>query len=114
MGDFSAEWLALRESVDHRARSAGLIQRLALWLTETGASTPLALLDLGAGAGSNLRYSAPLLGGEQHWTCVDQDPELLATLLPTDRGLGPGAGSCRNPRGRAACESTGRTCAVGS
>jgi SAM-dependent methyltransferase len=82
MGDFSAEWLALREPVDHRARSAGLIQRLTLWLTETGAPAPLAILDLGAGAGSNLRYSAPLLEGKQHWTCVDQDPELLAALLP--------------------------------
>ncbi len=82
MGDFSADWLALREPADRRARSAGLVQRLARWLTETAEPPPLPVLDLGAGAGSNLRFSAPLLGGEQHWTCVDRDPGLLATLLP--------------------------------
>lgn len=82
MGDFSADWLALREPADHRARSAGLVQRLARWLTETAAPAPLPILDLGAGTGSNLRYTAPLLGGDQHWACVDQDPELLATLPP--------------------------------
>lgn len=81
MGDFSADWLALREPADHRARSADLPVRLARWHADQGAPGPQRLLDLGAGTGSNLRFLAPWLGGDQDWICVDQDPELLATLV---------------------------------
>ena len=81
MGDFSAEWLALREPADHRARSTDLPVRLARWQAVQGAPGPRMLLDLGAGTGSNLRFLAPLMGADQDWICVDQDPELLATLV---------------------------------
>lgn len=81
MGDFSADWLALREAADDRARSRELAEALARWAGETPRLGPLSLLDLGAGSGSNLRYLAPLLGARQQWLCVDQDPELLAALL---------------------------------
>jgi SAM-dependent methyltransferase len=81
MGDFSADWLALREPADHRARSTDLAERLARWHAEQGAPGPQRLLDLGAGTGSNLRFLTPRLGGDQDWICVDQDPELLAALV---------------------------------
>lgn len=81
MSGFSAEWLALREPFDAAARSAPLVAALREHLpTGTGAA-PLAVVDLGAGAGSNLRYLAPLLGGTQHWRLVDHDAALLAAAL---------------------------------
>jgi SAM-dependent methyltransferase len=72
---FSADWLALRESVDHRSRPGGLIDPLARWLRERGTAR---VVDLGSGTGSNLRYLAPRLGGTQEWRLVDHDAELLA------------------------------------
>lgn len=81
MGDFSADWLALREPADHRARSGDLPARLARWQADQGTPGPQRLLDLGAGSGSNLRFLAPRLGGDQDWICVDQDPDLLADLV---------------------------------
>jgi len=71
---FSAEWLALREPVDHRSISVDLRASVAARFA------PLAhmrLLDMGCGSGSNLRGLAPLLGASQHWTLVDWDKGLL-------------------------------------
>jgi hypothetical protein len=39
---------------------------------------PLRVLDLGTGTGSNIRFLAPLLAGEQHWLAADKEPRLLA------------------------------------
>ncbi|MFO1423198.1 MAG: class I SAM-dependent methyltransferase [Candidatus Competibacteraceae bacterium] len=75
MSGFSADWLALREPVDAAARNPELTGRLQDWRWRRG---PLTVLDLGSGAGANLRFLAPLLGGEQHWRLVDHDPVLLA------------------------------------
>ena len=66
MGDFSADWLALREPADRRARSAALVGRLVAWLSGTshpagGCAGPLRVLDLGCGTGANLQYLAPIL-----------------------------------------------------
>ncbi|HRD78683.1 MAG TPA: class I SAM-dependent methyltransferase [Hyphomicrobiaceae bacterium] len=72
---FSPEWLALREPVDHRSRSTKLATRLAARL---GARDRIDVVDLGCGAGSNIRATAPLLGRDQRWTLVDYDPRLLA------------------------------------
>ena len=71
---FAAAWLALREPVDHRSRAAALLARLDGWWREHGASS---VLDLGSGTGSNLRYLAPRLSGEQKWTLVDKNAGLL-------------------------------------
>ena len=86
MTGFSTEWLALREPVDHRARSVALQTRLIEALARRpGAQKGEALrvLDLGCGMGSNLRALAPVLSGEQHWTLVDHDPALLRAARET-------------------------------
>lgn len=77
MSGFSAEWLALREPFDATARAAALVTMLRAHVVAGTAAAPLEIVDLGAGAGSNLRYLAPLLGGTQRWRLVDHDPRLL-------------------------------------
>ena len=79
---FDPAWLALREDADHRARSAELVDRLEGWWRARGAS---AVLDLGSGTGSNLRYLAPRLPGAQRWRLVDHDAELLARVQWQER-----------------------------
>jgi hypothetical protein len=77
MNSFSADWLALREPADHASRSATLTSTIAHVLPS---AYDLAVLDLGAGTGSNVRYLSPRL--EQHrrqnWLLVDHDAALLA------------------------------------
>lgn len=80
-GAFSADWLALREPADHQARSRDLVGALRDWLGSGPSGRTLRLVDLGCGTGSNLRFLAPLLGGEQHWVCLDREPKLLAALI---------------------------------
>lgn len=79
---FSAQWLSLRENADHQARSLELTQRLVDWAL---LHSHLSVLELGAGTGSNLRYLSPLLGHDQRWTLVDNDPDLLTELYSTLR-----------------------------
>jgi hypothetical protein len=81
-GGFSAEWLALREPFDAAARAASLVTELSAHLSR-GGDHPLEVVDLGAGAGSNLRYLAPLLGGMQQWRLADHDPKLLDAAIAT-------------------------------
>ena len=71
---FTHDWLALREPVDHRSRAADLVTPLAEWWAPRPRHR---VLDLGSGTGSNLRYLAPRLPGEQVWTLVDRDTALL-------------------------------------
>ncbi|MGU3492467.1 SAM-dependent methyltransferase [Xanthobacteraceae bacterium A53D] len=75
MSGFSAEWLALREPADLKARDATLARDLAGRLAGHGEPR---IIDLGCGTGSNLRATAPLLGPRQHWHLFDYDPALLA------------------------------------
>jgi SAM-dependent methyltransferase len=80
METFDADWLALREPVDHGSRAEALIAPLVdAWQTRGWSR----VLDLGSGTGSNLRYLAPRLPGGQAWVLVDHDLEHLRTL----RGL---------------------------
>lgn len=72
--DFSAEWLALREPVDHRSRADELVPILCEEWQRCGWER---IVDLGCGTGSNLRYLAPKLPGFQHWILVDHDARLL-------------------------------------
>ncbi|MEZ5661131.1 MAG: hypothetical protein R3E83_22260 [Burkholderiaceae bacterium] len=83
MSGFSADWLALREPHDHRARAIatfGSVPARDREPADLARSAPLCLVDLGCGNGSNLRYLAPRLGGHQHWRLLDNDPRLLADL----------------------------------
>ena len=75
MSGFTAEWLALREPVDAAARNTEVTAAVQTWRQR---HDPLTVLDLACGAGANVRFLAPLLGGEQHWRLVDHDPVLLA------------------------------------
>ena len=73
-GTFDEGWLALREPVDHRSRAEELLAPLlAAWRTRRWRR----VVDLGAGAGSNIRYLAPRLPAPQDWTLVDHDASLL-------------------------------------
>jgi SAM-dependent methyltransferase len=72
---FSPEWLALREPVDHRSIAAELRARAAAHVSN---ESPVRVMDLGCGSGSNLRALADRLGKDQHWTLIDWDEALLA------------------------------------
>jgi hypothetical protein len=91
---FDLRWLALREPVDHAARRRSAVALAALRAAlrapdcreadagaPADARAPLAVLDLGAGSGSNLRFLAPRLGGRQHWVPCDHDARLLTAAI---------------------------------
>jgi len=80
MSGFSPEWLALREPADHAARNP---QVLAAVGTHFAPKAALTVVDLGCGAGSNLRGSYAALPARQHWTLVDADAALLAATRET-------------------------------
>lgn len=77
MSGFSAEWLALRELADHAARDKALLDEVR---GHFAGRDHLSVVDLGSGAGSNLRGMATKLGViSQSWTLVDYDRDLLST-----------------------------------
>ena len=79
MTGFAADWLALREPADRRARSAPVLAATRLWAGRRATTgRALRVVDLGAGTGGNLRCLAPHLSAPQAWTLVDDDPGLLA------------------------------------
>ena len=73
---FDADWLALREPFDARARCTALIERLIATLPQRPH-----LVDLGAGTGSLFRALAPSIGRAQVWTFVDADETLLGAAF---------------------------------
>lgn len=79
MSGFSAEWLALREPVDHRSRNLALQAQVIQYLGQIKSVVPgsIHITDLGSGTGSNLRALAPYIGVKQSWTLVDYDSDLL-------------------------------------
>ena len=79
MSGFAADWLALREPADQRARHAGIIAAIAQYGSTQGqAQGQVRITDLGCGTGSTLRALSPWLPARQHWCLVDNDPVLLA------------------------------------
>lgn len=80
MGGFSPEWLALREPADHAARNPEVLAAVG---AHFAAKASLTVVDLGCGAGSNLRGSYAALPARQHWTLVDLDADLLAATRET-------------------------------
>jgi hypothetical protein len=85
MSGFSAEWLSLREPVDHRSRNQDLQVQVLKYLAQIKTVCPgsICITDLGSGTGSNLRALAPYLDSMQHWTLVDYDLALLNTARAT-------------------------------
>jgi SAM-dependent methyltransferase len=72
---FSAEWLALREPYDLRARNKAVLEAVAAHFADRPA---IAVVDLACGTGSTLRAVAPRLPARQSWRLVDNDLGLLA------------------------------------
>jgi SAM-dependent methyltransferase len=75
MSGFSPDWLGLREPADHAARNPQVLAAVGSYFSD---KPSLSILDLGCGAGSNLRASYAALPDRQHWTLVDHDTDLLA------------------------------------
>jgi len=85
MSEFSAQWLGLREPVDHRSRNQDLQAQVINYLSQIKTVYPgsVRLTDLGSGTGSNLRALAPYIDSPQHWTLIDYDAALLDTARAT-------------------------------
>ena len=61
---FSADWLALREPYDARARNAEVLASVAAAFSDQSA---ISVVDLACGTGSTLRAIAPHLPPRQNW-----------------------------------------------
>ena len=103
-------WLNLREAADAASRSTTLTEAAVRALAATD---PVRVLDLGTGAGSNLRYLIPRLPLHQRWLVVDRGDDLLVDLLTrtapwaTARGL-----SAQAAGGRLTIAGHGLDCVV--
>jgi hypothetical protein len=75
---FSAQWLALREPYDLRARNATVLDAVAAAFRERPA---VAVVDLACGVGASLRAIGPRLPSRQSWRLVDNDLGLLARTV---------------------------------
>ena len=75
MSGFSAEWLALRESHDLRARNPVVLGAVATMFKQRGVAN---VVDLACGAGSTVRALSSHLPARQHWHLVDNDRRLLS------------------------------------
>jgi SAM-dependent methyltransferase len=79
---FSAQWLALREPYDRRARSVDILDKVAAAFAGRPA---MAVVDLGCGTGSTVRAVGPHLPARQRWRLVDNDLGLLAHASALER-----------------------------
>lgn len=89
-----AEWLALRERADHRARSAAVTRAVAARLP---AHRAVQVLDLATGTGANVRHLLPHLPARQRWMAVDRSPLLLSALAARTSEWARAAGHRANP-----------------
>jgi SAM-dependent methyltransferase len=85
MSGFTADWLALREPFDLRARNPEILSAVAAAVL---ALPSLTIVDLACGTGSTLRALAPRLPPRQNWKLVDND---LGLLLRAATASYPGA-----------------------
>ena len=74
---FSADWLALRQAADSRARADTLAQAVAQWLGHHDDPARVLYLDLGSGSGANVLHLSPQLDAQRTWLLIDQDAALL-------------------------------------
>jgi len=86
MTGFAADWLALREPADGRARSPAIVAAVASYLSTR---ERVRVTDLGCGTGSTLRALSAHLPARQHWLLVDNDPALLAAAARRAREMPP-------------------------
>ncbi len=93
MNEFSSAWLRLREAADRRSRSSDVARALG---TAFAGRSAVRVIEIGCGAGSNLRATAPSLGADQRWLLLDNDAALLdearAALGGWADDAAPGAG----------------------
>jgi SAM-dependent methyltransferase len=75
MSGFSADWLALREPYDQRARNADVLDAV---VTAFASHISLNVADIGCGTGSTFRAVSPRLPAGQRWRLYDNDLSLLA------------------------------------
>jgi hypothetical protein len=75
MSGFSAQWLAMREPYDLRARNAAVLDAVAAAFADQPA---VAVVDLACGGGASVRAIGPRLPVRQSWRLVDNDLGLLA------------------------------------
>jgi SAM-dependent methyltransferase len=80
MSGFSADWLALREPHDLRARNPAVVDAVALSLDTLPS---VRVVDLACGTGSTLRALSPHLPPQQSWKLIDNDLSLLARARAT-------------------------------
>lgn len=86
MSGFSAEWLALREPADLRARDKDVLSGVATHFADRASLT---IVDLACGTGATRRAVAPHVLCRQHWVMVDNNLSLLARA-----GNGPATPGC--------------------
>lgn len=74
MNGFSAEWLTLREPIDHAARNKTVLDAVGDYLSKMVVPK---VTDIACGTGSTIRGMEPFVEKEIAWTLVDHDPLLL-------------------------------------
>jgi SAM-dependent methyltransferase len=74
MSGFSADWLALREPHDARARNRDVLDAVAA----AAVGNAISVVDLACGTGATLRAITARLPARQGWRLVDNDLSLLA------------------------------------
>jgi trans-aconitate methyltransferase len=82
MSGFAAEWLALREPIDRRARNSAVLDAVA---DAFGTLPSISVVDLACGTGANMRAIAARLPRRQNWRLVDNDLSLLARVPVPER-----------------------------
>jgi SAM-dependent methyltransferase len=85
MTGFSADWLALREPHDLRARNPAVLNAVVASLA---GNTAIRIVDLACGTGSTLRALAPRFPAGQNWRLADNDLSLLARASAMARPVG--------------------------
>ncbi len=85
MTGFSADWLALREPYDVRARNPAVLKEVVASLA---GHTAIRVVDLACGTGSTLRALVPRFSAGQNWRLADNDLSLLARASEMARPAG--------------------------
>ncbi len=84
MTGFSADWLALREPYDLRARNPAVLDAVVASLA---GNNQIRIVDLACGTGSTMRALAPRFPAAQNWRLADNDLSLLARASGMARPL---------------------------